>query len=403
MAQCRHDSVLARDLPLCASAASAGDTAFFPWCEFGTANGVRAEFVMFRSLHAAAMSFSRHCLVRIVAAAALVSGAPMAGPQAAQAQTPVRFTLDWRFEGPSALFLMAQEKGYFKAEGLDVTIETGNGSRDTVQRVASGNFDVGFGDVNSLIRFRDENPSIDLKAVMMVYDKPPFAITGRKSRGVTSEAKSLEGRKLGAPAADAAFAQWPIFKTLNKLDDSKIRLENIGFPVREPMLASGEVDAVFGFASSSYVNLKSRGVPVDDIVVMLMADYGLELYGNAVMVAPKFLAEKPDVVRGLLRALVRSIQDTVADPDLGAQIVIKRNDIARIEVELERLKMTLEQSVMTPYARANGFGGVDPARWGRALDQIGLTFDFRNKAKAGEAFTDAYLPPATERMFPATP
>jgi len=317
----------------------------------------------------------------------------------AQAQVPVRFTLDWRFEGPAALFLMAFEKGYFKAEGLDVTLDTGNGSREAIPRVASGTYDVGFGDVNSLIRFRDENPTVDLKAVMMVYDKPPFSIVGRKSRGITAEAKSLEGKKLGAPAADAAFAQWPIFKTVNKLDDSKMRLENIGFPVREPMLASGEVDAVFGFANSSYINLKSRGVPVDDIVVMLMADYGVELYGNVIMVSPKFMAEKPEAVRGLLRAITRSVRETIANPDLGAQLVIKRNDVAKLEVELERLKMTLEQNVVTPWVKANGFGGIDKARWDRALDQIGLTFSFKDKAKAGDAFVDSFLPAAADRKL----
>ncbi|WP_439499247.1 ABC transporter substrate-binding protein [Bosea sp. (in: a-proteobacteria)] len=343
-------------------------------------------------------SLSRRRLLALAgASAAALAG--LGGVNPASAQTPVRFTLDWRFEGPSALFLMALEKGYFKAEGLDVTIEAGMGSRETIPRVATGGYDAGFGDVNSLIRFRDENPGIDLKAVMMVYDRPPFSIVGRKSRGVTAEAKSLEGKKLGAPAADAAFAQWPIFKTVNGLDDSKMRLENVGFAVREPMLAAGEVDAVFGYANSSYVSLKSRGVPVDDIVVMLMANYGVELYGNAVMVSPKFLAEKPDAVRGLLRAIARSVRDTVANPDLGGQVVLKRNEGARLEVEVERLKMALDQNVVTPWVKANGFGGIEPARWARALDQIALTFKFRDKAKAGAAFDASYLPPTEERVF----
>ncbi len=325
-----------------------------------------------------------------VAAALLAAGG-------AVAQTPVRFSLDWRWEGPAAIFAVALDKGYFKAEGLDVTIDPASGSREPISRVASGTYDMGFGDVNSLVRFRDENPGTDLKAVMMVYDRPPFAIVGRKSRGITKDVASLAGKKFGAPAADAAFAQWPIFKAVNRIDDSTIKLENVGFPVREPMLAQGEVDAVFGFAMSSYINLKSRGVPADDIVVLLMSDYSVELYGNAILVAPKFAAEKPEAVRGFLRALARGIQETARDPSGAIDGVIRRNDVAKRDVELDRLRMVLDQNILTPAVKANGLGGIDRTRFERAIDQIGLTFTYKAKPKPEDVFTEEFLPAADLR------
>ena len=234
------------------------------------------------------------------------------------AQTPVKFTLDWKFEGPAAPFLVAIDKGYYKAEGLDVTIDTAGGSLEPLNRVASGTYDIGFGDINSLIKFRDDNPNVPIKAIFMVYNKPPFAIVGRKSRGVVKP-KDLEGKKLGAPAPDGAYAQWKIFTQANGIDPSKVTIENVGFPVREPMLAAGQVDAITGFSFSSYINLKDRGVPADDITVMLMADHGVNLYGNAIIVNPKFAAEKPEVVKKFLRAFLKGLKDTAKSPETAVE------------------------------------------------------------------------------------
>ena len=315
----------------------------------------------------------------------------------ASAQTSIKFTLDWKFEGPAAPFTVALDKGYFKAEGLDVTIDTAGGSLEPLNRIASGTYDMGFGDINSLIKFRDANPGTPIKAVFMVYNKPPFSIVGRKSRGVVMP-KDLEGKKLGAPAADGAFAQWKIFAQANDIDASKVTIENVGFPVREPMLAAGQVDAITGFSFSSYINLKDRGVPVDDITVILMADHGVNLYGNAIIVNPKFAAEKPEAVGKFLNAFLEGLKDTVKSPDAAVASVLKRNDVAKKELELERLKMALKDNIVTPEVKANGYGGIDPARFDKSIEQIALTYDFKNpKPNAADIFDASFLPPAAER------
>jgi NitT/TauT family transport system substrate-binding protein len=330
-------------------------------------------------------------LLLSAAAAAVLLGGP------ADAQTAIKFSLDFKFEGPSAPFLVAIDKGYFKAEGLDVTIDTAAGSLEPINRVASGTYEMGFGDINSLIKFRDANPATPIKAVFMVYNKPAFSIVSRKSRGV-EKPKDLEGKVLGAPAPDGAYAQWKIFTQANGIDASKVKIENVGFPVREPMLQSGQVDAITGFSFSSFINLKSMNVPVDDIVVMLMADYGVNLYGNTIIVNPKFAAEKPDAVKGFLRAFLKGLKDTVKDPSTAVDSVIKRNDVAKKPVELERLRMALKDNIVTNEVKTHGYGGVDNDRLAKSIDQIALTYEFKNaKPKPADAFDASFLPPAADR------
>ena len=322
-------------------------------------------------------------------AAALVTGS-------AGAQTSVKFTLDWKFEGPAAPFLVAVDRGYFTAEKLEVTIEPGNGSLEPINRVASGAYDIGFGDINTLIKFRDRKRDAPLKAVFMVYNKPPSAIVARKSRGIATP-KDLEGKKLGAPVGDAAFAEWPILVKTTGIDARKVTIVNVGFAVREPILADGQVDAITGFSFSSYFTLKDSGVPVDDIVVMLMGDYGLKLYSNAIIVNAKFAAKNPEAVRGFLRAFLKGLKDTVASPTHAIESVLRRNELAKKEVELERLHMAIRDNILTPEVQTNGYGGVDIGRFEEAIDQIGLAYKFKAKPNVADVFDSSFLPPTGER------
>ena len=201
-----------------------------------------------------------HRTLSALAAAALIGAtAP------AIAETAIPFTLDWKFEGPAAPYFVALDKGYYAEEGLAVEISEGAGSLDAIPKVATGAFPIGFTDINSLMKFIDQNPGAPVTAVMMIYDKPPFAVVGRKSLGVEAP-KDLEGKVLGAPPPDGAWAQFPIFAAEQGLDMSKITVEPVGFPVREPMLAEGKVAAITGFSFTSTLNAERLGVPPERVV-----------------------------------------------------------------------------------------------------------------------------------------
>ena len=334
---------------------------------------------------------------RMLGGAALA--AMLVAATGASAETDVKFALDWQFEGPAAPYLVAVDKGYYKAEGLNVTVDTGQGSVQGITRVASGTYPMGFVDINSLIKFRDQNPDKAVKAVLMVYDRPPFAIVTVAKTGITKP-KDLEGRVLGAPAPDGAYAQWKAFVKENNIDAAKVTIKNIGFPVREPMLAAGQVDAITGFSFSSFIDLKDKGVPVGDILVLPMADYGVSLYGNAVIVNSKFAAEHPDAVKGFLRAVTKSLKQTVKQPSSAVDSVIKRNDTAKKPVELERLNMAIRDNIVTPEVKANGYGAIDSERFSKAIDQIGLTYKWKAaKPMPADIFDASFLPPAADRKY----
>jgi NitT/TauT family transport system substrate-binding protein len=316
----------------------------------------------------------------------------------AHAQTPIKFALDWRFEGPAAPYFVALDKGYYKAEGLDVTIDTGNGSTEAINRAASGAYQFVFGDINTLVRFRDNPANKKLKVVAMIYNAPPFAIVSLKKGGVTKP-KDLEGKTLGAPAADGAYAQWPAFVKKNGIDASKVKIENVGFPVREPMLVEGKVDAITGFSFSSYMNLRGRGIAQDDINVMLMRNLGLELYGNGIIVDAEYAAKNPKIVQGFIRATLKGWQDTFGDQKGAIASLMKRNNILNDGQEFVRLKMAIDQNVLTPEVLVNGLGGVDAKRLTRSIDQIGEGFKFTNKPKADDIFDGSFLAPKAERAI----
>ncbi|HSA90376.1 MAG TPA: ABC transporter substrate-binding protein [Burkholderiales bacterium] len=329
--------------------------------------------------------------------AAAVAALVFSAAAFAQKETAIRFALDWRFEGPAAPYFVAIDKGYYRAEGLAVSIDPGAGSVEGINRVASGAYEMGFADINSLVKYRDNPRNLPVKAVMMVYDTPAFSIVALRKSGI-AKPKDLEGKVLGAPAPDGAYAQWPIFVQANKIDASKVKIENIGFPVREPMLAQGKVDAITGFWFSSYMNLKANGVKDDDIVVLHMRDYGVDLYGNVIIANPDFMRFSPKAVAGFVRATIRGIQDTIRSPEAAIDSLLKRNPIAKREVELERLKLSLAKNFVTPDVRKNGLGAVDMKRLERSIDQIGLTFQYTHKPKAADIFTAQYLPPREQRL-----
>ena len=320
----------------------------------------------------------------------------------AQAQnTPIKFQLDWRFEGPAALFLTPAAKGYFKDAKLDVTIDAGNGSGGTVTRVASGAYDMGFADLAALMEFHANNADAPNKpvAVMMVYNNTPASVMALKKSGINTPA-DLTGKKLGAPGFDAGRRAFPIFQKANGV--GAVTWVTMDPPLRETMLARGEVDAITGFTFTSLLNLEARGVKAEEVVVLPYAANGVKLYGNVVIATPKIIRENPAAVKAFLQAFAKGVRDVVAKPEAAIADVKARDGIINVELETRRLKLAIDTVVNSADARTEGFGQVVPGRLSLMASQVSDAFNTKTRVNPDAVWNPAFLPTKAElNVLPA--
>ena len=315
--------------------------------------------------------------------------------QSQSAGTPVKFQLDWRFEGPAALFLVPVAKGYFRQAGLDVTVDAGTGSGAAVQRVASGTYDMGFADLAALMEFHANNPDAPNKpvAVMMVYNNTPAAVMALKKSGIKSPA-DLAGKKVGAPVFDAGRRAFPIFQKANQI--SSVTWVTMDPPLRETMLARGEVDAITGFSFTSLLNLEARGVKPEDIVTLPYAAHGVKLYGNVIIASPKLIRENPNAVKAFLSAFSKGAKDAMANPEAAIETVKQRDGIINAVLETRRLKLAIDSVVASPDARAEGFGQVNPGRLSLMASQVSDAFATKTRVNPDAVWNGSFLPTKAE-------
>jgi NitT/TauT family transport system substrate-binding protein len=312
--------------------------------------------------------------------------------------TAIQFTLDRPLDASDAPFVLASGRGLFRAEGLAVATNIASGPADAIARVASGSSDLALVDINVLMRFRDKADAAPVKAVFVLFNKAPYAIIARKSRGVRA-LSDIDGKTLGVADGDFSIWFWPALAHQNGIKIASVKLARFSPAVREPMLSAGQVDAVNGFSYLAGINLRDRGVPADDLTVLRYADYGCEAYGFALIVNPAFAAAKPEAVKAFLRAVIAGTRLAIKDPARAVDDVLTLMEGGARDLELARLRAVITDNILTDEVKRGGIGGIDPARFDRSVNQLAEDVKFRVKPTVTDIFDDSFLPASSARLI----
>ena len=335
--------------------------------------------------------------VRTAVIAAGVTALSWCSPVAAQ--TDLKVSLNAPYDGSNAAFFLAEEKGYYAAEGIKPTFDPSGGSGEAVTRIGSGTYDFGFGDINVLMEFNAKNPANAGRAVYMLYYRSPLSVGSFAKNNITKPA-DLNGKKIGGALTDGAYKLFPAYAKLASVNSGSIQWQFGDLRLREALLLKGDVDAILGFDSTMYFNFIRQGIAPTDIKFLYYSDAGLNIYGNAILASKKILEGNPQAVRGFVAATAKGWRDAIANPAAAIAALKKRSSLVDEKLELSKLEWLIKNQLTTDESKADGLGGVRADRFGSTLTTVGSAFELPKTPAPAEVFTADFLPDPAIRKLP---
>ncbi|MEP2920682.1 ABC transporter substrate-binding protein [Sulfitobacter sp.] len=316
--------------------------------------------------------------------------------------TDIRFTLGWKTQGSDAPFLVALNKGYFEDEGLNVSIDQGEGSAATVTRIMGGAYDAGFGDINAIIQNAAARPGEAPVMVYQLWNRPPFAIVTPKTAGIETPA-DFEGKTLGGAQGTPTTRLFPVFAEINGVNLEEVNQESMAPNLQEPMMIRGDIDGAFVFTSTSWFNLiANRQDPANDFNWFNFEEFGMDLYSNGMMVSQKLLAENPEAVAGLVRALNKATKEVAQNQDSSVEAIMAYDNLVDADLERARLEFALTKLMNAPEVESIGMGDLVDERLTRSIAIVAKGYDLDRLPEASEIFDRSFLPAIEERKFETT-
>jgi NitT/TauT family transport system substrate-binding protein len=336
---------------------------------------------------------SRRIALAAASALALAAVAPAA---VAQGRTPVKLSMEWRWQGPQSLFHIAQSKGYFAQEGLDVQVDIGMGSSSAIQRLASGAYDAAVGDITSLIEFLANNPGATrFQAVYMMYDDAPIALWTLRKYDVKS-VRDFAGKTLAGAPFEAARKLWPLIAQRSSIGADSVKWAGVDPQLRAQTVINGSAQGMGGFANA-WNEFTMRGVAREDVVGFRLTDLGIRIYGNALLVSTRLIESNPKAVQGLVRATNRAFLEMIGDIPAAIAQLKQKEPLTDERLETQNLESMIP-FIVTDYTRANGVGQISKLKLEQQVDDVAAAFALKTKPSADLIFNSSFLPPRAERL-----
>jgi NitT/TauT family transport system substrate-binding protein len=297
----------------------------------------------------------------------------------------VTLNLNWFYVGDHSPYFVALDKGWYKEEGLEPTILTGKGSGDVVKRVDIGSADIGIVDTGVLIVARAQGAKV--KIVSMLFDKSPYCMWMWKDSGINSP-KDLVGKKIGAPPGDAQRTIFPALAQANGFDPDKVTFVNIAAEAKFSALAAKQMDVIFDYYSGAPFFHKAMGE--ENVKYMMFADYGIDVYSNALVASEKYIKENPGIIKRFVKASLRGWEFALKNPEESIEIMAKHRPEIDKPILLANLKLIIDLFRTDRY-RQNGIGWVDDKKMADSIKIISQYRDLKVDMKTKDVYTNEFL------------
>jgi NitT/TauT family transport system substrate-binding protein len=305
----------------------------------------------------------------------------------AQAAETITFSLNWVPYGLHYGIFAAEAHGYYTQAGLDVTIQRGYGSGDTVKRTAAGAADIGMADMASVIVGRSNG--LKVKQVAVVLDRSADAIFYVRGTGISTP-KDLPDHSLGATAGETTLNLLPVFAANAGFDAGKIKIVNVAPPAKFPTLVSKKVDSIVAFRTEEPAIMSAATKAGVEVGRFLFSDFGVDYYSIGIIASDEILGKRPDTVKRFVDATMRGYAFAIKNPDAAADAFVKGHPESSRDLTLAQWRITMEHMV-TDRSRAQGLGYIDRSKMQHTLDLIRKYQDVKEGVNVDDIYSMKYL------------